>query len=516
MHDEKTETRKVSYFGDEARSKLLKGVDAVADAVRVTMGAKGRTVLTSYGHATKDGVTVARDVEVNDDPAAHRGAMLVKAASVRTCDVAGDGTTATCVLAQALIHGGMRLISEGKDAQDIRREIEAALPTVISALEAQSKPVTDVGQIAAVSANDPEIGSIVAEAINAVGADGLVTVENTYGERSVEVADGMQFDKGVFLSSFLTDPARRKCAYDDVTVLVYSGKIHDQVGLAKALESTAKEGKAILVVADDYEIPVLRSLELSKVQGGVRILAVKAPMIHHDDALKDIAVYSGATVVTEADGFKNFKAEWLGHVKSVVSTPDRTVLRCDDGREEAIKARVEEIYEAAKQFTDAERRNHEKRASRLMGKIAVIRLPATTEEEGRELRDRVEDAIFASQAALEAGTVPGGGYAFLAASKSLLNDTREITSDGASVLYRALLAPLRRIARNAGKNDAEVLARCKAENKGYNVLTDAFEDLAETGIVDPLKVCVTALRNAASVAVLALTTEVVICEEKVK
>jgi chaperonin GroEL len=508
MDEEKPKLKRVSYYGADAREKILKGVDAVANAVKVTMGAKGRTVFTSYGHATKDGVTVARDVELFDDPAAAKGARLVKSASVKTCDVAGDGTTVTCVLTQSLIHEGLRLISEGKDAQSLKKEIDEVAPVVLKALEDQAVKVEDIRQIAEVSANDKDIGGVVAEAVMAVGVDGMVTVESTYGEREVEVVEGMQFDRGVPYSSFYTEPQRRRTAYEDVSVIIYSGKLHDHVSFGKAMAPLVSEGKPMLIIADDYEVMAMRMMELSKIQAGVKILPVKSPVIYHDEALKDIAIYCGATVITESDGFKNFKREWVGHVKSVVSTNEKTVLRCDDDKQEAIKTRVAEIYEEAKNFTDSERKNREKRASRIQGKIAVIKLPVTTEEEGREQKDRVEDAIYASQAALEAGIVPGGGLAFLRAQNSISSST-----DGAEVVKKSLEMPLRQIVRNAGKNESDILLTCKAENKGYNVLTDQFEDLSSTGIVDPVKVCLTAFKNAISVAGIALTTEVIISEE---
>lgn len=506
-----TQIKKESIIGKEARDKILEGVNKVANAVKVTMGAKGRTVLTSYRHATKDGVTVARDIDIYQDPAAQQGANLIKAASVRTCDVAGDGTTQVCVLAQSMIEDGYKLIDKGKSPQDLRKEMEEQKPVILDALAALSHKTDDIRHIANVSANDDAVGAIVAEAVNAVGVDGLVTVENTYGDTQIETVEGMQFDKGVFLTSFLTDAQRRKAEYEDVNVIIYKGQIHDLHGFAKVIEALAKEGKAMLVIADDFDMPVLRMLELSRIQAGLRILPVRAPHIYHDDVLEDIAVYTGGVVIFEADGFKNFNRSWVGHVKSVISTPDRTIMRADDAQREAIDARVETIYEDAKGYTDVEKRNREKRASRLKGKMAIVKVNATTEEERKELRDRVEDAIFASQAALETGIIPGGGLSYLKASQAITSET-----DGARLLRQALEMPMRQIAKNAGKNDADIVKEARATGLGYNVVSEKFEDLLSTGIVDPLKVATTAFSNALSVAVLAITTDVVNTETTVE
>jgi len=518
MFDEqnKVETKRSTLFGQEARRKLLDGVDSVANAVKVTMGAKGRNVVTSYGHTTKDGVTVAKDVDVSHDPAASHGAKLIKAASVKTCDVAGDGTTTVCVLAQTMIREGMKCLDEGKDAQDLKREIEEKTEFVLGSLKALSVPTTDIRQIANVSANDEFIGGIVAEAVNSVGSEGLVVVERTYGNAEVEIADGMQIDKGMVPGPYLTDGQRRRAVYEDAHVLIFKGKIHDLHGFAEAITPLVKEGKPLLIIADDYDVPILRSLELTALKGGGRFIPINSPMIYHDQVLEDIAVYTGATVISDADGFKNFNPEWFGMAKSVVSTVDKTTIRCYEDRKEAIEKRVEEIYENAKQFTESERRNVEKRASRLKGKMAVVKLPSTTDEEGREQNDRVEDAIFASQAALEMGIVPGGGYVFLHAANLVASEERfENLTDGAIVLIKALQAPAAQIAKNAGKDPITTVNTSLNTLKGFNVVTGQFEDLMATGIVDPLKVSITAFKNAVSVACLALTTEAIIYDENV-
>lgn len=497
--------------GQAARKKILEGVDAVANAVKATMGAKGRTVFTSYGHATKDGVTVARDVELFEDTSAAQGARLVKEASVRTCDKAGDGTTTVCVLAQALIREGLRKIDEGKDPQDLKKEIEAYRSTVLDALKAQATPATSIEAIATISANDAALGAIVARAVEAVGVDGLVTVEKTYGEQTVEVADGMQLDKGLLPGPYLTDGQKRRAEYEDVRVLLFNGKLHDLQGFAKAVEPLVKEGKPLLIIADDYDAPVRRALELTAIKGSGRFIPITSVNIYHDETFADLAVYTGGTVMTEADGFKNFNPSFLGHVKQVIATPEKTTLRCDDDKKVAIEAQVATILEHAKGFVESEKRNVEKRASRLKGRMAIVKLPETTEAEGKEIRDRVEDAIYASQAALEMGIVPGGGYAYLAASYGLTDAT-----DGERILRTALESPLRQIVKNAGHNDAKVLEACKSEKLLFNVVTEVYEPAGATNVVDPLKVAITAFENALSVAVIAITTEVVISEHQVK
>lgn len=511
MNDRKAYPIRDRLHGQEARKKLLKGVDAVADAVKVTMGAKGRTVITSYGHATKDGVTVARDVEVFEDPGAAHGAKLVKEASVNTCDKAGDGTTSVVVLAQSMIREGLRLIESGKDPQDLRREIEAEKATVLSALTAQSVPVTDVEQIATISANDEALGKIVAKAVNLVGADGLVTVERTYGEMEVDVSDGMQIDRGLLPGPFLTDGQRRRAEYENVSVLLFSGKIHDLQGFAKAVEPLVKEGKPLLIIADEYDAPVIRALQLTQMQGSGRFIPIKSVSIYHDETFDDIAAYTGATVLTEADSFKGFTPDLLGSAKRVISTVDRTTIQCHESQAEAIEKRIETINDHAKKFVDSERRNVEKRASRLKGKIAIIKLPETTDSEGREIRDRVEDAIYASQGALESGVVPGGGFAYMLAGESLTGAT-----DGSKVLVTALQTPLRQIVKNAGLNDAKILSEARSSQKLFNVVTEAFEDPKSSKVIDPLKVALTAVENALSVALVAITTEVLITEHEVE
>lgn len=496
-------TRKIVH-GSEARKKLLEGVDAVANPVKATMGAKGRVVITSYGHITKDGVTVARDVEMFHDPFAAHGAKLVKMASVRACDIAGDGTTATCVLTQSLIRDGFDLIERGKDAQTLKKELEEAKNIVVNALEGQAKKTKNIREIANVSANDLELGAVVSEAVEAVGENGLVTVENTYGETRVEVVSGMQIDKGTVTDHFFTDMLKRKAQYEEAFVLLCDYKLHDVKSLAELLEPLAQKGKPIVVIANDYEEAVLRTLVLSKVKGGVPILAIKSPNIGHAEVMEDIAVYTGATIIKEEDGLEGFSYDWLGFVEKIISTPERTVMQASEERAPMIKKRIKFIKEDAKRFTEQEKRNRESRGARLNGKMAIIHLEhAGTEEKQKEIKDRVEDAIFASQAALERGIVPGGGMAFINASQAIT----ERSDDGSRLLMRALEAPLRQIARNAGKNDGDILAEARGTGKGFNVLTEKFEDLMKTGIVDPLKVSVTSLSNAVDAAGLALITE---------
>lgn len=500
------------FHGQEARAKILEGVDAVADAVKATMGAKGRTVFTSHGHATKDGVTVARDIELFEDRAAAHGAKLIKEASVRTCDKAGDGTTTVCVIAQSLIREGMRLIGQGKDPQDLKRELESKKEAVLSALKAQQTAPTSLLDIASVSANDAELGKLVASAVETVGADGLVTVEKTYGAMEIEVAGGMQLDRGMLPGPYLTDAEKRRAEYDDASVLLFSGKIHDLQGFAKAVEPIVKEGKPLLIVADEYDLPVIRSLELTSIKGMGRFVPIRSANIYHDETFQDLAAFTGATVLTEADSFKNFSPDLLGRVKKVISTPEKTTLRCADDRLPFIEQQVAAIREHAKGFVESEKRNVEKRASRLQGKMAVVKLPETTEAEGKEIRDRVEDAIFACQAALEMGVVPGGGYAYAKAGQF----ESWVADDGIQILRTALQAPMKQILKNAGQNEARISGECLGTSTVFNVNSGLFEPIGTTTIVDPLKVTLTAFENALSVALVALTTEVVIADRQVK
>lgn len=500
--------KKEIVFNDKAREKVRAGVNKLADAVKVTMGAKGRNVVTSSGQTTKDGVTVARDI-VLEDNFENKGSELVRSASIKTNDVAGDGTTTVCVLTQSLVNNGFDLIEQGKDAQELRRELEESLPAAIELLTGQAEEIESVEEIASVSANDSEIGKIVAKAVNAVGVSGHVTVENSYtGETTVDIVDGMRIDKGAVAPVFYNDPQRMRVQYEDCTVLLFQGRLANIHELAQfVLEPVVTGGTPLLLVAEDFDQTVLQALAINRLQGQVKITAMKSPVFDRDEVLEDMASFTGATVITEADGFKRFNGslEFLGKVKSVISDENKTILRAYETQKSVIKDRVAYLEEYTKTCEPARKKDIEERIARLSGKMAVISFASTTDKEAQEKRDRIEDAIYASQAALESGVVVGGGLAMLNAAQSLPG-----ASEGASLLKKAMESPMRQIAKNAGKNDKEVVDHAKETGEGFNALTNEFEDLKKSGIVDPVKVTVTALKNAVSVSVLALTTDVLI------
>lgn len=497
--------KKQILFGEDARKKLRAGATKVADAVRATMGARGRIVGTSYGHFTKDGVTVARDIEL-EDSFENKGGQLVKDAAIKTCDAVGDGTTVTCVLASALINGGFDLIERGKDAQELRRELEDIEPVVIKAFETFSKKTKDVVQVASISANDEAIGEVVAEAVNAVGADGLVIIENSYTPNdAVEIVDGMQLDKGVKFPVFYNNPTRKRAEYQDPIVVIFDGDLHDVQGFFTMLTPAFQRGAAVVVIANAFDDQILHNMAVNRLQMGVKIVPVLSPHVHREEVLEDIAIYTGARVLKETDSLVELTVDEIcGYAASVVSMPERTVLRSNGKEAKAIKKRIDYIKEYAKGFRDDERREVEKRIARLAGKVAIIRTHSTTEDEAKEKRDRFEDAIFASQAALKEGVVVGGGMTFLTVGDAIKQKT-----DGAKLIQLVFEAPIRQIAQNAGRNINEVLTMARS-GKGYNARTDQFGDLEKMGVIDPLPVLKHAFSNALSVSVLALTTQVLI------
>lgn len=503
--------KKNILYGSEARQKLKAGIDKSANAVKVTMGARGRTVGLSHGHFTKDGVSVARDIEL-PDVFENKGAQLLKAASIKTNDVVGDGTTVTAVLAQALVGGGFDLIEKGKDAQELRREMEDVKPEVLKLIEKSAHKITDVKQVATISANDEVIGDLVSQAVNKVGADGLITVEYTYKtENEVEIVSGMQIDKGVQYPVFYTDQIRRRAEFNQPIVVLYDGDIHDVQGFFTMLTPALAEGKAIVVFANSFDPQVLHNMLLLRVQKGMKILPVTNPHVYREEVIEDMAVYTGAQILKEGDALEQTNIyEVCGTVESIFSTPERTVMRSNGENDKAITKRIAYIHEHAKTYKDAERRNVEQRASRLNGKIAIIRTHSVTEEEAKEKRDRFDDAIFASQAALRQGVVTGGGMTFL-----MIADKIKGLTDGARVIKDAFEAPMRQIAANAGRKPTEVIASARS-GKGYNAKTDEYCDLDKAGIIDPAAVLTHAFENSLSVALLAITTEALIAEHIVE
>lgn len=498
-------------FGSDARQALLRGVSKAADAIRVTMGARGRLVSLPNGAHTKDGVSVARIINL-PDPFENKGAMRVKEACTSTVDGVGDGTTLTAVLTREIVRRGFGLIDDGKDAQELAREMEACKDEVLKLITKQTKKVTDARQAAAISANDPVIGEIVGKAVNIVGADGLVTVESAYvKEDEVEIVKGMQIDQGIRYPHFFTDFNRRRAEYKDAAVILYNGTIHDVQGLVKLLEPIATKGHAIVILANGYDELTMHVLLDNRVKG-LKILPLIAPHLYRDEVYEDIAAYTGATVISEGDSLSKIAQTqvWdvVGEVAFITSFTERTVFQPVKGRDTEIADRIKYIYEYSKQFKEDERREVEKRAARLAGKIAVIRTHSTTEVEEREKRDRYDDAIYAAQAALREGIVVGGGQAFVQISQKMKKDT-----EGAELLSKVLLAPITQIATNAGRNPTEVIALAK-KGVGYNAKTDTFEDLMEAGIVDPAAVLHHAFKNALSVSLAMITTETLIVNEE--
>lgn len=502
--------KKQIIFHNEARAKVRSGVNKLADAVKVTMGAKGRNVITSFGKSTKDGVTVAKDIQLEDEFEG-KGANLVRTASIHTNDIVGDGTTTVCVLVQALVNGGFDLIDQGKDAQELKRELEEVLPKAISALKDQAQEVNEdsVEQIASVSANDSDIGKIVAEAVKAVGVSGHVSVENSYThETHVDIVDGMRIDKGAIAPVFYNDPEKLRVHYEDCAVMIYKGRLSNIQDLVKyVLEPISKQGVPILLIAEDFDQVILHALAINRIQANFKVTAMKSPVFDRDEVLDDISSFTGATVISEVDGFKRFNGslDFLGRVKSVTSDEHKTILRAREEMKDVISDRVSYLKDYAATCETSRRGDIEERIARLSGKMAVISFASTTDREAQEKRDRIEDAIYASQAALEAGVVVGGGVAMLNAIQGITE-----ASEGALLLKRAMESPMRTIARNAGKNDREVIDHATKTGEGYNAKTNQFEDLKASGIIDPVKVSITALENAVSVAGLALTTEVLI------
>lgn len=504
-------TEQKMLFGSSARQALLRGVSKAADAIRVTMGARGRLVSLPNGAHTKDGVSVARIINL-PDPFENKGAMLVRGACITTVDGVGDGTTLTAVLTREMVRRGFGLIEDGKDAQELAREMGACEAEVLKLITKQTKKVTDARQAASVSANDPAIGEIVGKAVNVVGADGLVTVESAYvKEDEVEIVKGMQIDQGVRYAHFFTDFNRRRAEYNDAVVILYNGKIHDVQGFVALIEPIAKKGLPIVVIANGYDDQLMHVLLTNRAKG-LKILPLISPHLYRDEVYEDIAAYTGARVITEGDSLPKIAQShvWdvVGEVAFVTSFTERTVFQPVKTRDAEIANRIKYIYEYAKQFKEDERREVEKRASRLSGKIAVIRTHSPTEIEEREKRDRYDDAIYAAQAALREGIVVGGGQAFVQISQKMKKDT-----EGAELLSKVLLAPITQIATNAGRNPTEVITLAK-KGVGYNAKTDTFEDLMEAGIVDPAAVLHHAFKNALSVSLTMIATESLIVEEE--
>ncbi len=520
------------HFNTDARAALKRGVDQLAEAVKVTLGPKGRNVVIDkkFGAptVTKDGVTVAKEVELTD-PLENMGAQMVKEVATKTSDIAGDGTTTATVLAQAIYREGLKNVTAGANPMAIRRGIDVAVNAVVEELKKLSIPTKgkkEIAQVGTISANnDREIGDLIAEAMEKVGKDGVITVEEARGlDTTLETVDGMQFDRGYLSPYFVTDPDKMEAVLEDALVLIHDKKISSMKDLLPILEKVAQMGKPLLIIAEDIEGEALATLVVNKLRGTLRVCAVKAPGFgdRRKAMLEDIAVLTNGQVISEEVGFKleNAVVSDLGSVKRVVVDKDNTTLIDGAGDDDKIQGRVKEIRVAIEKSTsDYDKEKLQERLAKLAGGVAVIDVGAATESEMKEKKARVEDALHATRAAVEEGIVPGGGVALVRAQRALkkvkLDDVDE--QIGVDIIRRAVEEPLRMIVLNAGEEGAIVLEKVresKDDSYGYNALTDSYEDLMQAGVIDPTKVTRTALQNAASIAALLLTTEALIVEKK--
>jgi chaperonin GroEL len=518
-------------FDTDARAKLKKGVDALAEAVKVTLGPKGRNVVIDkkFGSPTitKDGVTVAKEVELSD-PIENMGAQMVKEVATKTSDLAGDGTTTATVLAQAIYREGLKNVTAGANPMELKRGIDKAVEAIIEELKAVSTPTPgkkEIAQVGTISANnDSEIGKLIAEAMEKVGKDGVITVEEAKGlETTLETVDGMQFDRGYLSPYFVTDPEKMEAVLDDGYILIHDKKISAMKDLLPVLEKVAQTGKPLLLIAEDVEGEALATLVVNKLRGTLKVAAVKAPGFgdRRKEMLRDIAILTGGQVISEEVGFKleNATLNDLGRAKRIVIDKDNSTLVDGKGKEGEIEGRIGEIRAAIEKSTsDYDREKLQERLAKLSGGVAVIDVGAATETEMKEKKARVEDALHATRAAVEEGIVPGGGVALIRAQKALEKIRGSADEKiGVEIVRKAIEEPIRAIASNAGVEGSIVLAKVKEskeKNFGYNAATDSYEDLVKAGVIDPTKVTRTALQNAASIAGLLLTTECVVVEKK--
>jgi chaperonin GroEL len=518
-------------FNTEARARLKRGVDALAEAVKVTLGPKGRNVVIDkkFGSptVTKDGVTVAKEIELAD-PIENMGAQMVKEVATKTSDLAGDGTTTATVLAQAIFREGLKNVTAGANPMELKRGIDRAVEAVVEELKKLSTATAgkkEIAQVGSISANnDKEIGDLIADAMEKVGKDGVITVEEAKGlETTLETVDGMQFDRGYLSPYFITDPEKMEAVLDSPYILIHDKKISAMKDLLPVLEKVAQSGKPLLIIAEDIEGEALATLVVNKLRGTLKVCGVKAPGFgdRRKEMLVDISKLTGGKVISEELGFKleNTVLSDLGQAKRVVVDKDNTTIVDGKGKPDDIKGRIAEIKVAIEKSTsDYDREKLQERLAKLSGGVAVIHVGAATETEMKEKKARVEDALHATRAAVEEGIVAGGGVALLRCQEALARvKGTEDEKVGVEIVRRALEEPLRMIAQNAGAEGSIVLAKVKEskeKNFGYNAATDQYEDLVKAGVIDPTKVTRTALQNAASIAGLLLTTEAVVVEKK--
>jgi chaperonin GroEL len=519
-------------FSEEARSRVLRGVNLLADTVIVTLGPKGRNVCLekSWGAptVTKDGVTVAKEIQL-EDKFENMGAQMVKEVASKTSDIAGDGTTTATVLARAIFSQGLKLVAAGHDPMSIKRGIDKAVTKVTEELRSISKPTRareEIAQVGTISANnDKTIGDILAEAMDKVGKEGVITVEEAKGlETTLDLVEGMRFDRGYLSPYFVTDPERMECVYEDAYILIHEKKISSMKDLLPVLESVAKTGRPLVIIAEEVEGEALATLVVNKIRGILKVVSVKAPGFgdRRKAMLEDIAILTDGKMIAEELGIKleNVTIKDLGRAKRVIVDKDNTTVVEGAGKKSGIEGRIAQIRAQIEETTsDYDREKLQERLAKLAGGVAVIKVGAATEVEMKEKKARVEDALHATRAAVEEGIVPGGGVALVRSSVALgslrVSDEERV---GVSVIQKALEEPIRWIAQNAGLDGAVVLDKVKSGKGafGFNAATEQYEDLVKSGIVDPTKVVRTALQNAASVAGLLITTEAMIADKPEK
>lgn len=524
---------KLIEYDVEARTKLKRGVDKLANAVKVTLGPKGRNVVLEkkFGAptVTKDGVSVAKEIEL-EDPTENMGAQMVREVASKTSDIAGDGTTTATVLAQAIYREGLKNVTAGANPMDLKRGIDLAVTKVIEYLKSISKDVegrNEIAQVGSISANnDKSIGDLIADAMEKVGKDGVITVEEAKGtETSLEVVEGMQFDRGYLSPYFVTDPENMAAVLEDTHILIHDKKISAMKDLLPILEKIAQQGKSLLIIAEDLEGEALATLVVNKLRGTLKVAAVKAPGFgdRRKAMLEDIAALTGGTVISEERGFKleNATLGYLGTAKKIVIDKDNTTIVEGSGKQDDIKKRLNEIkVQIEKTTSDYDKEKLQERLAKLSGGVAVLKIGASTEIEMKEKKARVEDALHATRAAVEEGIVAGGGVAFVRATSVLekLKGENIDQTTGIRIIEKALEEPLRQIVNNAGLEGSVVLQKVKEgkDDFGFNAATETYENLIKSGVIDPTKVTRTALENAASVAALLITTEAVVFEKKEK
>jgi chaperonin GroEL len=518
------------FFDTEARDKIKKGVNTLADAVKVTLGPKGRNVILDkkFGAptVTKDGVTVAKEIELND-PVENMGAQLVKEVASKTADDAGDGTTTATVLAQSLYGHGIKNVAAGANPMDLRRGLDKAVAKVVENLNSQSQPIStsdEIAQVASVSANnDANVGKMIADAMDKVGKDGVITVEEAKGtETEVKTVEGMQFDRGYLSPYFVTNTDKMEAELEDPYVLIYDKKISNMKELLPVLEATAQTGKPLLIIAEDVDGEALATLVVNKIRGSLKIASVKAPGFgdRRKAMLEDIAVLTGGTMISEERGYKleNVTIDNLGTADKIIIDKDNTTIVSGAGKAKDITARVNQIKQQIDNTTsDYDKEKLQERLAKLSGGVAILYIGAATEVEMKEKKDLVDDALHATRAAVQEGVVAGGGVAFIRAIASLdkLSLENEDQNTGVAIVKAAIEAPLRTIVANAGGEASVVVNDVRAGKKdyGYNAAKDIYENMFAAGIIDPTKVTRLALENAASIAGLLLTTEAIVADQ---